>query len=153
MVFRLSRDRWLGVGWGLARGGCVEEPAIQDAKPVTHATETFLGAPRALTRLLVGLEVAVDDVGGAPFQRPDGFFSGFAFRQFPFVEDTAFGVGVAQLGDGDEVEGVVEHPVTPRVEPVPFLLARGGFDWGGAVVGGVVMAGREPGHITRVADQ
>ena len=53
----------MGVGWGLARGGFVEEPAIQDAKPVTRATETFLGAPRALTRLLVGLEVAVDDVG------------------------------------------------------------------------------------------
>jgi hypothetical protein len=47
------RGLWLGVGWGLARGGFVEEPAIQDAKPVTHATETFLGAPRALTRLLV----------------------------------------------------------------------------------------------------
>ena len=55
-----------GVGWGVARGGCAEEPAIQDATPPTHATETFLGAPRALTRLLVGLEVAVDDVGESP---------------------------------------------------------------------------------------
>ncbi len=60
----------MGVGWGVARGGCAEEPAIQDATPVTHATETFLGAPRALP-LLVGLEVAVDDVGEAPFQRSD----------------------------------------------------------------------------------
>ncbi|MEA2001063.1 MAG: hypothetical protein U9N84_04140, partial [Actinomycetota bacterium] len=41
-----------------------EEPAVQDATSATHATETFLGAPRALT-LLVCFEVAVDDVGEA----------------------------------------------------------------------------------------
>ena len=87
--------------------------------PVTHAAETFLGAPRALTRL-VGLEVAVDDVGEAPLQRPDGFFLGFAFRQFAFEEETAFGVGVTQLADSDGVEGMVEHPVPARVEPMPL---------------------------------
>jgi hypothetical protein len=71
---RAGASRWVsklggvGVGWGVARGGYVEEPALQDATPDTHATETFLGAPRALTRLLVGFEVAVDDVGEAPFQ-------------------------------------------------------------------------------------
>ena len=46
-VSGLPPGLWLGVGWGLARGGFVEEPAFQDAKPVTHATETFLGVPRA----------------------------------------------------------------------------------------------------------
>ena len=64
---RIGKLGGVGVGWGLARGGFVEEPALQDATPDTHATETFLGAPRALT-LLVGDEVAVDDVREAPFQ-------------------------------------------------------------------------------------
>ena len=79
----------------------MEEPVSQDATPATHATETFLGAPRALTRLLVGSQVAVDDVGEAPFQYPDGFFLCFAFFEFAFVEEAAFGVGVAELSDGD----------------------------------------------------
>jgi len=53
-----------------------------------HATETFLGAPRAPARLLVGLELAVDDAGEAPLQGPDCFLLRFAFSEFAFVEDT-----------------------------------------------------------------
>jgi hypothetical protein len=53
-VSAVTKVMLMGVGWRVARGGYVEEPAIQDATPATHATETFLGAPRALTRLLVG---------------------------------------------------------------------------------------------------
>jgi hypothetical protein len=36
--------------------------------------------------VLVGDEVAVDDVGEAPFQCPDGFLFRFAFFEFAFVE-------------------------------------------------------------------
>ena len=57
---------------------------------------------------MVGDQVAVDDVGEAPLQRPDHFLLGLAFSQFPFVEDTAGCVGVAELGDGDQVEGEEE---------------------------------------------
>ncbi len=91
----------------------MEEPAIQDATPVTHATETFLGAPRALAVLLVRSEVAVGDVGEASLECPDRFFWCFAFFDFAFVEHPAFGGGVAQLADRDGVESVVEHAVAP----------------------------------------
>ena len=136
-----------GPGWLSGRAGC------QDGRLATHATETFLGAPRALTCLLVGDEVAVDDVGEASFQRPDRFLAGFAFSQFPFVEDASFGVGVAELGDGDQMQRVVEHPVASRVEPMPLPRPRGGVDGSGPVVGGVVMSGGEPGHFSGVADK
>ena len=53
MVFPTCNGDWCwGVGWVTARGGFVEEPAIQDVMPATHTTETFLGAPRALARLV-----------------------------------------------------------------------------------------------------
>ena len=44
-VSGLPPGLWLGVGWGLARGGFVEEPAIQDAKPVTHVDRDVPGCP------------------------------------------------------------------------------------------------------------
>ena len=72
---------------------------------------------------------------------------------FAFVEDATLGVGVAELADGNGVDGVVEHPVAPRVEPMPLPLAGGGFDGGGAVVGRIVMPGGEAGHISGVADK
>jgi hypothetical protein len=40
----------------------------------------------------VGDEVAVDDVGDAPFQRPDGFLACFAFGDLAVVVDAAWGV-------------------------------------------------------------
>ncbi len=116
--------RWGGVGWRRVGGGpgwLRGRAGDQDASPATHATESFLGAPRALTVVLVCDQVAVDDVGEAPLQRPDRFFAGFAFIQFPFVEPSSFGVGVAELGDGDQMQRVVEHPVAPWVEPMPLL--------------------------------
>ena len=146
-MYWLGRRLGGGPGWLRGRAGC------QDGRPVTHATETFLGAPRALTRRLVGLEVAVDDVGEASFQGPDRFLSCFAFCEFPFVEDAALGVGVAQLGDGDEVEGVVEHPVASWVEAMPLVRPGGGVDGSCPVVGGVVMSGGEPGQVTGVSDE
>ena len=81
-----------------------------------QATETFLGAPRALT-LLVGYQFPVDDVRDASFQRSEGFFSGFAFSLFLVVVDAASGV-VADLGDGGHVDGMVQHPVSSHRQPV-----------------------------------
>ena len=75
-----------------------------------------LGAPRALNRggLLVGDEVAVDDIGDAAFQRPHRFLFGFAFGQFAVVVGAA-SAGVAELGDGGHVDGVVECAVAAPV--------------------------------------
>ena len=113
----------MGVGLGVARGGCTEESLDQGEIAAAQALGTPLSAPRALP-LLVGLEVAVDDVGEPSLQRSDGFFLGLALGEFSFVEGAAFGGGVAELGDGDQVEGVVEHPIAPRVEPMQFGGSR-----------------------------
>ncbi len=81
-------------------------------RPATQAEKSFLGAPRALTRLglPVGEKTLVDDVGDAPFQRSEGLFFGFAFSLFLVVVDPARGV-VADLGDCCHVDGMVQFPV------------------------------------------
>jgi hypothetical protein len=60
---------------------------------------------------------------------------------------------VADLGDGDHVDGVVELAVATRVEAVPDDGTAGGFDRSGGVVAGVVPGAREPGDVTAVADE
>ena len=53
-----------GLGWGWP-GVTERKSRVQDARLATHATETFLGVPRALAllgRLVVGDQLAVDDV-------------------------------------------------------------------------------------------
>ena len=69
---------WVGVGWDWP--GVAEPKSRLSGCEGGHAgIESSLGAPRALTLLLVGEEVAVDDVGEASFQRPDRFLLRFAF--------------------------------------------------------------------------
>ena len=92
-------------------------------RPATQAKETFLGAPRALSRLLVGLEALVDRVGDPSFQRSEGFLFGFAFGEFLFVVDPTGGFE-ADLGDGGHVDGVVQFPVASQAEPMSGLATR-----------------------------
>lgn len=78
-----------------------EEPAVQDARPVTLESESFLFCPPGPTRmsaLLVGVgdEVSVDNVGEASLQRSDCFFGGLALGDFTVVVRAARGV-VAEL--------------------------------------------------------
>ena len=83
----------------------------------------------------VGEETPVDDVGDAPFQRPDRFFGGFSLGEFLLVVVPAF-AGVAELGDGGDVDGVVEFAVPSRVEPMPSPVTRGRLDGAVALRGG-----------------
>ena len=66
----------------------------------------------------VGEEAPVDDVGDAPFQRPDCFFGGLALGDLLLVVVPSF-ARVAKLGDGGDVKDVVEFAVPSRVEPMP----------------------------------
>ncbi len=97
--------------------------------PVTLDTESFLivlsGPPSSARRTAAGVsgEVAVDAVRDSSFQRPDRFFGGLAFGDLAVVVGPAFGV-VAELGDGGDVDGVVEFAVASRVEPVPGSVTR-----------------------------
>ena len=58
----------------------------------------------------VGEELAVDRVADPSFQRAEGFFATFAFGLFAEVVGTSWCV-VADLGDGGDVQRVVELPV------------------------------------------
>ncbi len=91
--------------------------------PVTLDSESFLvvlsGPPSSARRDAAGVsgEVAVDAVRDPTFQGSHRFFRCLAFGDLAVVVGAAFGV-VAELGDGGDVDGVVEFAVASRVEPV-----------------------------------
>ena len=60
---------------------------------------------------------------------------------------------MSELADGDQMDGVVEHPVTPRVEPMPLLPTGGDFDGCCPVVRGIVMPCPKPGDVAGVSNQ
>jgi hypothetical protein len=60
-----------------------------------------------------------------------------------FVVGPSRGARVADLGDGHDVEGVVEPTVSRPGEPVTLLLPGGYVDRRGPVVGGEVVLGLE----------
>ena len=90
------------------------------------------GRPRRFGRSVSGgAEVEVDLAGDVALQAADDLCLGQAFGGAPF------GVGAgrrvrAHPGDHDAPQGVVGLPVTTGVEAVPFGLAGGGRDRGGA---------------------
>jgi hypothetical protein len=76
--------------------------------------------------LLIGfaveLELTVYGVADAPFQAPERFSSAFAFVEFASVVATAWCV-VADLGNGRDVDCVVELPVPGPAQPMPVVVA------------------------------
>ena len=58
---------------------------------------------------------------------------------------------MADLGHGGHVDGVVEPAVAFAGQSVDLAGTGGGFDWGGAVVGGEVVAVLEPGNVADLA--
>ena len=91
----------------------------------------------------------VDGVADAAFEGAEGFFGGFAFADFLVVVAAAVGAPVADLGDGDHVDGVAVAAVAALGQPVHDAVARGHLDRGGSVVGGEGVAGGEPPWIRR----
>src|SRR3546814_20889516 len=73
------------------------------------------------------LELAPHGVGHRALEHPEGCLLGLALGELSVAEDPPGSAGVADLGDGDEMHGVVPLPVPAGVQPVPGLRAGGGF--------------------------
>jgi hypothetical protein len=85
----------------------------------------------------VGDEVPVDDVADPALEGSDGFLGGVTLGELVVIEAAARAVTEPNLGDGGDVEGVVEGPVAAPGQPVggPPGVSRGPLDGGGAVGG------------------
>ena len=75
----------------------------------------------------------VDAVGDVAFEVADGFFGGFASGELFLVVGVSFAVGLADLGEGCCVEGLVDAAVSSSVESVSDDPSAAGFEWCGAV--------------------
>ena len=91
---------------------------------------------------------AVHGVGDATLQRAQRFLLRLALVDLALVVGAARGV-VTDLGDGDDVQRVVQLAVAAGVEPMPFLRSRRCFDRRDAGVAGEVMPRRRTGSRRR----
>ena len=98
----------------------------------------------------VDLELAPDGVADPTLESAQHLLFRLPLGDLALVVGAA-GCVVADLGDRGQVERVVQLAVAARVEPVAFAGTAGGFDGGGAVVGGEPLWGQEPGGVTDVA--
>ena len=80
---------------------------------------------------VIGDQVAVDDVGEVPLEASAGFLGGLGLGEFASVVGLPW-AGVADLADGDEVQGGVELAVAAPVQAMAADGAAGGLDRGGA---------------------
>jgi hypothetical protein len=96
-------------------------------------------------------EASVDDVGESPFEAAQRFEVGLALVALAPVVVLA-GAGHPGLGDGRDVQHVVEPAVAASVEPVPVVLPGGHVDGRGAGVAGEVRLGREPTHVDHLSE-
>src|SRR2546421_5573711 len=116
--------------------------------------ESSLGAlPGPLRLFGVEEQLAVDDVADAPLEGPERFLFRLAFLNLAVEERASRGVRVTDLGDGRDVDGVVQLPVAASGESLHDPAAGGDVDGGGAVVGGVVTLAAEPVDVAGVADE
>jgi hypothetical protein len=97
----------------------------------------------------VDLELAPDGVADAALQGAQRLLVRLPLGDLALVVGPA-GRVVADLGDGGQVEGMVELVVAARVESVASAGSAGGFDGGGAVVGREPLWRREPGGVADV---
>jgi hypothetical protein len=69
-------------------------------------------------------QAGVELVADASFEGSQGFFAGLALGAFAVEVGPTFSVGEAELGHGDDVDGVVEPPVASAAQPVDLLGSR-----------------------------
>ena len=96
--------------------------------------------------------MAVEGVADAPLEGSQRLLGRLAFGDLAVEEGAALAVAVADLGDGGDVDGVVELTVASPGDPVDLARPRGHLDRSGARVRGVSVPGRESGHVAGVAD-
>jgi hypothetical protein len=97
------------------------------------------------------LELTPDSVGDPALERSECFFAGLAFGLSAKVVG-ASGCVVTDLGDGDDVDRVVQLAVAARVQPVSLPVGAGRFDRCGPVVAGELGAGPEPADVVDVSE-
>jgi hypothetical protein len=94
----------------------------------------------------VGNQLSIDGVGDPSFETPQRFQGLLALGSLAPVVGPAVGVD-AELGDGGDVDDVVDASVAGPGEPVPVLLTGGRVEWGGAGPGREPVAVGEPGDV------
>ncbi len=108
--------------------------------------------PGPLSAGRVDEELVVDGVADASLQRAHRFFVAVALGAFAEVVVTSGGV-VADLGDGGEMDRMVELAVAAVVEPVARSRPRRRVQRRGRVVAGVMGFGREPADVAGMTDE
>ena len=78
---------------------------------------------------------------------------GLALEDLALELGPSLGVGIADLGDGDHVQGVVDLAAAPQGEPVHDPPTRGPLDWGRAVVRGIGIPAGEASDVSGIPDQ
>ena len=97
-------------------------------------------------RSSVAFHGPVDHVRQTSLERPASFGGRLSFGDLATVVVLA-AAAVADLADGDDMQGRVESPVATGVEAVVGVLAAGGFQGGAAGVAGEVVLGGEAGDV------
>ena len=108
---------------------------------------------RLLGSVDVDEQLAVDGVADVAFEGADGVLLGLALGELALEAGAALGVGLADLADRGEVQGVVEAAVAALGDAVHDPATGGTLDRGGAVVGRVGVTGGEPADVAGEADQ
>lgn len=72
---------------------------------------------------MVGDEMGMDDVGQVSFEAAAGFLGGLGLVEFASVVGLA-GAGIADLADGDEMQGTVELAVAAPVQTSHVLVSQ-----------------------------
>jgi hypothetical protein len=104
-----------------------------------------------LVAFRVGDELAEDGVGDSTFDDAQRFLLRLAFADLAVVEPPSRSV-VADPGDGDDVDGVVQATVAVRVDRWPRVAGGTSVGRGGAGVGSEVVAVSEAGDVTDLTE-
>lgn len=108
---------------------------------------------RALPRVGVEDELAVDGIADTPFERTHGFLLGLALGDLALEERATRRVREADLGDRGDVDGMVQLPVAPPGEPMGDPPTRGHLDGRGAGLGREVIPAAKTGDVAGIADE
>jgi len=100
----------------------------------------------------IGHDLPEHHIGQAAFEGAHRFHRGFPGGDLAVVAGAALG-SVAELDHGHDVQHAVDLPVPRAGQAVPDVVAGGGVDGRGAVLGGEVAAVGEPGDVADLDEQ
>jgi hypothetical protein len=137
----LTLDRWrlqFGVGWYAVRVVTRTKRRCRDASRSRGSSLVpALSFPGSLPTLGVGKQPAVDHIRQLPFQRAHRLATTFALGEFAQVVVTASSA-VADLGDGGQVDDLIDLAVAVTVVPMADDVTGGSVQRRGAVERGKI---------------